>query len=77
MNLKVIKGFYQSVKSINRKLLWIKSVNLSEEKLQRITKNIDIRKYDINILGRKGGFIREERKRFPCFEPLLLKMEKN
>ncbi|WP_270455876.1 type II CRISPR RNA-guided endonuclease Cas9 [Allisonella histaminiformans] len=74
---KVITGFYQRVKSINRKQLIIKPVNSSEEVVQGITRNIDIRKYDVNVLGRKGGLIREERKRFPCFEPLLLRMEKN
>lgn len=75
---KGITGFYQNVANVKQRKIRLMPVNSASGPIvKNISKHSFIRKYEIDILGRKGGLIREERKRFPCFEPLLLRMEKN
>lgn len=75
---KSVLGFYQNAYNVNQSMISVLPVNSSNEPIPKIiSKNITIKKYDINILGVKGGLIREDREGFSCIVPLLSKMEKN
>ena len=65
------KGFYQAVENINKNQISIKVQNMRDRTLcPCIGKNTEVRKYEIDILGRKGGRIR-------CSEPFLSIGEKS
>ena len=75
---KSVLGFYQNAYNVNQSMISVLPVNSSNEPIPKIiSKNITIKKYDINILGVKGGLIREDREGFSCIVPLLSKTEKN
>ncbi|MEA4872407.1 MAG: hypothetical protein VB076_06315, partial [Synergistaceae bacterium] len=61
-------GYYNSVKTIGRNLFYCKPINFTEDQQVSITQNDLIKKYSIDILGRKGGEIK-------CFAPLSLIQE--
>lgn len=61
-------GYYNSVKTIGRNLFYCKPINLTEDQQVSITQNDLIKKYSIDILGRKGGEIK-------CSAPLSLIQE--
>ena len=53
-----IEGYYQSVKNINRGMFWFKNRNISEAVVKQISRNDTVTKYNIDILGQKGGEVK-------------------
>ena len=63
------EGFYASVKSINQSSFYLKEINSPKAMPKTIAKKDIIKKYNVDILGKKGGEIK-------CGEPLLSIMPK-
>lgn len=56
-NLK-IGGYYQSVKNVNRGIIYIVNDNEAEASEKGISRKDTVIKYNVDILGRKGGAIK-------------------
>ena len=63
------EGFYASVKNINKSSFYLKEINSPKAMPKTIAKKDIIKKYNVDILGKKGGEIK-------CGEPLLSIMPK-
>ena len=57
-NKLLFKGYYKSVGNINQNILMFKIDNSSINTLKFIGKQYNIKKYDVNILGKLGGEIK-------------------
>ena len=69
-NGEKFRGYYQSVKSINAGLFWIR-INNSPKKLSKSIAQRDIvEKYEVDIYGRMGGKVK-------CGEPYSFLQDKN
>lgn len=62
------EGFYNSVKNINRSIYYFKEKNSPISKPKIIAKKDTIKKFNVDLLGKKGGEVK-------CGEPLLSIMQ--